>query len=258
MSSNAYTVITGGGSGIGQALAWKLAEGGRKVLIVGRREQALLETQSKFPQLIELVVADVSSAQGREAVLQHIDSSNIDLPHAVEALVHNAAVLDPVGRFESLDVARFEYHLQVNLLAPLFLTQALIPRLKGGRVLHISSGAAHNAYVGWSAYCISKAALHMGWKSLKLELVELGIRVGSLRPGVVDTSMQDRVRQSSIEDFPNLPRFIQLKQEGQLTPPDMAARFIDWVLFKTADDQFEAQEWDLRDESHHHCWNAAE
>ena len=88
-----------------------------------------------------------------------------------------------------------------NLEAPLFLTQALIPNLKLSaaegdkpRVLNVSSGAAVNSYEGWGPYCITKAGLNMMYRCLSVELSHIGILVGSVRPGVVDTPMQDSVR----------------------------------------------------------------
>eukprot|EP00957_Ditylum_brightwellii_P005530 424079-Ditylum_brightwellii.AAC.1 len=91
--------------------------------------------------------------------------------------------------------------MAVNMEGPLFLTQALLPKLKaatttigGARVLHISSGASQKPYRGWGPYCTSKAGLNMIYRVLREELQPHNIHVGSVRPGVVDTPMQDQAR----------------------------------------------------------------
>jgi len=100
---------------------------------------------------------------------------------------------------------------------------------------------------------MSKAALLMLYKVYTKELDE-SVRFGSLRPGVVDTPMQDVIRGTSKEDFPMVDRFIGFKKERQLADPAMVARFIEWVLCETSDEAFSAEEWDIRDESHHGDW----
>jgi Dehydrogenases with different specificities (related to short-chain alcohol dehydrogenases) len=140
-------------------------------------------------------------------------------------------------------------------MGPLFLTKALLPRLipdnveeeRGGRVLHISSGAAHYPYRGWGAYCTSKAAFHMLYRSLALELSPLGVSVGSARPGVVDTPMQDLIRQKSEQELPDVSRFRQLKDQGTLMDPSEVAIFLDWLLNETNDVEFSEKEWDVRE-----------
>jgi NAD(P)-dependent dehydrogenase (short-subunit alcohol dehydrogenase family) len=80
------------------------------------------------------------------------------------------------------------------------------------------------------------------------------VQFGSLRPGVVDTPMQDVIRGVSEDDFPMVDRFRTFKKERQLADPQTVARFIEWVLFDTPDEAFSAGEWDIRDESHHGKW----
>eukprot|EP00756_Hemistasia_phaeocysticola_P059909 Hpha_TRINITY_DN3695_c0_g1::TRINITY_DN3695_c0_g1_i2::g.1134::m.1134 len=139
--------------------------------------------------------------------------------------------------------------MSINVDAPLFLTQALLPQLEaggGGRVLHVSSGAAQNAYPGWGAYCTSKAALNMMYRMLAKELSPRGVHVGSARPGVVATPMQEVVRSASAEAFPALPMFIEMHEKGQLLPPEDVGMFLEWLLVGTTPEEFQADEWDIR------------
>ena len=245
-----WAVVTGAGSGIGRSLTLELATRGFRVLGVGRRPEPLKKLQNENPSRISVVSADVSAHQGRLAI-----GKALPVGHCVRLLVHNAGLLAPVAALKDVRAKDWRYHMAVNLEGPLFLTQRLLPKMAAGsRVLHLSSGAAHAPYRGWGAYCTSKAALHMLYRCMDQELEHAGIRVGSVRPGVVDTPMQDLVRSAPESVFPDLPRFVALKQEKHLTPPEKTAHFLAWLLLETEDPEFADQEWDIRDEQHHHRW----
>ncbi|MDY6941862.1 MAG: SDR family NAD(P)-dependent oxidoreductase [Pseudomonadota bacterium] len=237
-------LITGGGTGIGQALAWQLAGCGMDILIVGRREKPLAATQEKFPQTIKTVIADVAEARGREAVAEACGEQPIGY------LVHNAAVLEPVEPLAKMTLEAWRQHMAINVEGPLFLTQILLPHLVGGRILHISSGAAHHPYAGWGPYCTSKAALHMVYQVYREELKYKQIAIGSARPGVVDTPMQALIRQTPPDRFPKLERFLQLKENEMLVRPQDAARFLAWLLLDTTDREFSESEWDIGEAEH--------
>jgi|EP00979_Chaetoceros_neogracilis_P001095 NAD(P)-dependent dehydrogenase (short-subunit alcohol dehydrogenase family) len=251
MSGSGVSIITGGGSGLGRALAQRLVSRSQPVIIVGRRQGKLLETQELCanPSLVRIVVADVAQTEGHDAILGILKKNE-----KIRALVHNAAVLEPVGKLMDMDPEKWREHMQINLDGPLFLTKKLLPRLKpdnvdeerGGRVLHISSGAAHYPYRGWGAYCTSKAAFHMLYRSLAVELSPIGVAVGSARPGVVDTPMQDLIREKSELELPDVLRFRQLKEQGNLMDPKEVATFLDWLLNETDDVAFSEKEWDVR------------
>ncbi len=238
-----WAIVTGAGSGIGRALSVELARSyGLHVLAVGRHLTTLQETQKLFPDFIEPLAADVSRDEDRAKIARRMSGENIRF------VIHNAAVLQPVKPLKDVSLEAWRAHFAINVEGPLFLTQKLLPLLaKGSRILHISSGAAHHAYAGWGAYCTSKAALYMLYQVLNLELHEQGIFVGSVRPGVVDTPMQDQVRQASKDVFPALDRFIQLRKEGKLFAPERVAKFIGKLLTATTDETFISREWDIRE-----------
>lgn len=261
------SIITGGGTGLGAALAKRLVSRSKQVLIVGRRANKLLETKNQCsnPSLMRTVVADVSQPEGRHAILNSLGENEW-----VDNLVHNAAILEPVGPLMDVKPDDWNNHMNINVTSPLFLTQTLLPKLKikngddndtnnnneGGRVLHISSGAAHHGYRGWGPYCTSKAALHMLYQVLAAELSPHGIAVGSARPGVVDTPMQDLIREKTEEEMPDVSRFKIMKQQGSLVDPDDVAKFLDWLLHETDDVEFSEKEWDVRDDESMHRWES--
>jgi NAD(P)-dependent dehydrogenase (short-subunit alcohol dehydrogenase family) len=233
-------LVTGGGSGLGRAIAAALADRGRDVLIAGRRRGALEATAAHAPERIAPVAADLTAADGRQAVVDTLADRTL------AGVVHNAGTLDPIGPLRSVTLADWRHAMAVNVEAPLFLTQALLPRLAAGsRVLNISSGAAHKGYAGWGAYCTGKAALYMTAQVWRAELGDTGVLVGSVRPGVVDTPMQDHIREQTREAFPNVDRFIQLKQQGKLYRPATSADYVARVLLDSGDAAYADGEWDI-------------
>lgn len=239
-------IVTGGGTGLGRAIALELSSRGHPLLLVGRRQEPLEETARMVGGGCEVISADVGIEAGRAAVTAAVGQ------RPVAVLVHNAAVLEPVGPLAGVTLDAWRTAMQVNLEAPLFLTQALLPRLAGGRVLHISSGAARNALAGWGAYCVSKAGLLMLYQMFNAELTD--VAVGSVRPGVVDTPMQELIRAQDESRFPSVERFRRLKEEGQLRSPAEVASFIGWLLSETTPEDFAAHEWDIGNPDHTAAW----
>lgn len=248
---NPLALITGAGTGIGRALALNLIERGCDVLAVGRRVAPLEALAAEHPGRVIALPLDVAAADAPQRVLDTLGE------RAPAFVVHNAATLDPAGPLAQLDRAAFDAHLQTNLAAPLFLTQALLPRLaRGARVLHVSSGAAHHALNGWGPYCMSKAALHMLTQCWNAELKNRGVLVGSARPGVVDTPMQAGIRELTPEAFPDVESFRRLKSDGALLPPETVARFLAWMLLDADAEQFSGAERDVRDAALARLWQA--
>ena len=269
--SGKKVLITGASGGIGRAIALRLArDQGAAVICVARREKELLETQAMAGDssaAITPVVADLATEEGRASVVAAVQSAG-DLNH----LVHNAGVLGGVGRALEVDPMAWKQAFAVNVDAPFFLTQKLQPHMaKGGRGLHVSSGAAHNAYDGWSVYCTTKAALHMVYQCLRGELKEHGILVGSVKPGIVESGMQETIRKATEKDMPMVQAFRDFKTNEFVgdkatahAPPadgldtaENVAHFVHFLLTEAADEEFAAEEWDIRDSAHHPRWGAA-
>ena len=175
-------VVTGANRGIGLALVMQLHRRGATVVAVCRQTS---------PELLAIGVRiesgiDVADPQAGPGLATRLAQDNIEL------LVHNAGI----GRFETLEgttpsdvVAQF----QVNALAPLFLTRALLPRLRpGAKVVLVSSrmgSIGDNGSGGYYGYRMSKAALNAAGVSLAHDLKAVGIAVVILHPGAVRTGM---------------------------------------------------------------------
>lgn len=242
-------VVTGGGSGIGRSLAHALAKRGKKILIVGRRESALVETAS-FSSSITYLCADVSTDTGRQKIVNSLQSVS-----SMEGLIHNAGIIEPIAPIATIDEASWQQTLSTNLNAPLFLSQLLLDKLKHGRVLHIGSGAAYFPVAGWAAYCVSKAALSMLTRCWQLESQNTAF--ASVMPGIIDTDMQALIRNAKYMDEEKRNFFKDLKKGGRLVSAETVAAFLSWLLIDLSKTDFISKEWDIYDKSHHLSWLAA-
>ncbi len=231
-------LITGGGSGIGQALAWQLAGKGFNVIIIGRTASRLEATQQKFPDQIKIIKADISQPQDRQNIVDALQQA-IDLQY----VIHNAALVKPFSPVQKLGLDQWRQAMAVNVEAPIFLTQSLVPMMKAGRVLHISTGLAHRAFAGMAAYCISKAALHMAYLVCQQDYADSAIKFGSVMPGTVDTPMQQDLRSAGQQDLPVQAFFKALKTDDKLLSPAMVAHRIAKFLLETDDSTFTEKDW---------------
>lgn len=262
---NQWAVVTGGSSGIGAAIIDRLIqwEPNLRCLAVGRRspQQFASSGVGVESDRILKVSADISTPEGISAILSALPEDA-----SVKYLIHNAGMLGPIAPLLEMDRTVWHQAIETNLSAPLFLTQALIPQLKRcssdnnsgtkARVLNISSGAAHNPYIGWGPYCVTKAGLHMMYRCLSMELSPHGVLVGSVRPGVVDTPMQADIRgyDGDPEHFPTHAKFRTLHETGQLEQPENVAAYCHWLLSEISDEEFGAEEWDIRNSIDDERW----
>jgi len=243
------SIVTGAGSGIGRGIAIKLANEGHKVIGIGRRASKLKETQSFTPANFHILPADVSQEKDRAHIADFIGDSKIHY------LVHNAGVIGDITHLENISLEEWRRVMAINVEGPLFLTKQLLSNLTDARILHVSSGAAHFAIEGWGAYCTSKSALFMLYKMLNVELISRNIKIGSVRPGVVDTEMQNVIREANLEIMPHLQKFHDLFEKDKLEPVDRVTKFLYWILTKTNNEDFVKDEWDIHEEDHIEKWD---
>ncbi len=185
-------LVTGGGTGIGQASVMVLAKAGaKKLFIAGRRLGPLQETAARVKEVrpsceVEVIECDLAQSASVAALVLKIKKYG-----QLDILVNNA------GQFQSASLgattdALWEETLRINLQAPMGLTRDLLPLLKRSdapAVVNISSTLAVKPIPEASAYNASKAALVQLTRSLALELAPDGIRVNTILPAVVETPM---------------------------------------------------------------------
>lgn len=177
MSQVRTTLITGGNSGIGEALAKSLVDKGQRVVSVG------LQRPDWTHDLLTAYCADLTSIEQTREVAQEIASN-----HLIDGLVHNAGIILP----NLLPDAKPEDILalaQLHLAAPMLLTQAALEGMRSqrfGRIVFVSSRAAMGA-VTRSAYSATKAGVHGMARTWALELASSGITVNVVAPGPILT-----------------------------------------------------------------------
>jgi len=214
-------IITGASSGLGLAIAKSIPFPARVVDI----------SRSGPPEDsgIEHLEADLADPASWLELAVRIETVTKEADPRRMMLIHAAGTLSPIGFAGEVDLETYTANVLLNsaagqVLGHVFL--ALAADREGDRTLvMISSGAASSIYPGWSAYGAGKAALDQWVRNVGEEQRRRGaVVVAAIAPGVIDTSMQEQIRSTSAEDFPDVNRFRQLHEEGDLVAPDEAAR----------------------------------
>lgn len=189
-------VVTGGNSGIGQAVALRLAQEGAKVMIVGRNEHTLQQTAAMHDNII-WQAADITDSRAVAEMIADVRERFGGL----DVLVNNAGVA-PNTPFADLDMAQYDLIFNLNVRALIDITRQALPLLKKskGTVINISSGAAHSPQPMTSVYCASKAAVSALTKALAKELITDGIRVNAVSAGATDTPLYDKTGLQTAEE----------------------------------------------------------
>ncbi|CAM8828413.1 SDR family oxidoreductase [Burkholderia pseudomallei] len=224
-------IVTGHTRGLGEALAEQLLR--RDIAVLGLSRGRHPSLASHAPERLVEAELDLSEPARVQAWLGG-DTLGAFVAGASRVLLfNNAGTVEPIGPLDTQDTAAIAHAVGLNVATPLMLASALAklaPDALERRIAHISSGAARNAYAGWSVYCATKAALDHHARAVALD-ANRALRICSVAPGVVDTGMQATIRATSDERLPSRERFAQLKSSGALSTPDDAARqLIDYVL----------------------------
>jgi benzil reductase ((S)-benzoin forming) len=224
-------ILTGHTRGIGAALAEQLLARGIPVLGVSRSRHATLAERSAG--LLEEAELDLSDLARVEQWLAGDALRRFTSGAQRVLLVNNAGTVQPIGPCEAQDAGEIARAVSLNVATPLMFASAFAAATAGAddrRIVHISSGAARNAYAGWSIYCATKAALDHHARSVALD-ESRALRICSIAPGVVDTDMQAEIRGTGTDRFPQRERFEDLKRNGQLaTPEQSASKLIGYLL----------------------------
>ncbi|MBV1777100.1 SDR family NAD(P)-dependent oxidoreductase [Burkholderiaceae bacterium DAT-1] len=221
-------VITGAARGLGLALAQAVIAQGGHLIALARNESAELRALAEQGRGYRFVACDLSDMHALPDLADEVFGSLASIAWESLTLINNAGVIDPIGPSGTLDDAAIVRLVQINVTAPMLLTNAFIrhlgPHRFDRRIMNISSGAGRRPSEGWSTYCASKAALDMFTLTAAQEQASHdGIGMVSIAPGIIDTGMQSQIRQSTTDQFPNLEYFINMKETGQLTSPEVCA-----------------------------------
>ena len=246
MKSSGNTIlITGGGSGIGEALAHRFHDAGNVVIIAGRRQDALDAAAAGRPN-IHTMTFDVESAEGVGDFAARVRAS---FP-AVNVLINNAGIM----RFEALDHARdlsdAEATITTNFLGPIRLTNALIDHLVAqpdAAIVNVTSGLAFVPLVSTPTYSATKAAIHSYTIAMR-DVLAGKVEVIELAPPAVQTGLTPG--QETREGYQPLDEFADevMTQFGQQpTPPEILVQRVGFLRNAEREGRFDATLAQLND-----------
>lgn len=239
MSVNGKTIlITGASRGIGAAAARAFAEAGANVVLSARSRDAISSLAESIGGSAHAVPCDVSRFQD----IARAVNVCIDRFGSLDALVGNAAAIEPISHLEKADHNAWSQSLDINVKGVFYGIRAAMPIMRasgGGTIITIGSGAASHALEGWSSYCASKAAVAMLMLCANKEGRDAGIRAMSLSPGTVATQMQRKIKASGINPVSQL-------DWSEHIPPEWPAKTLVWMCTEDAD-EFVGREIQLRD-----------
>jgi len=182
------SLVTGGGRGIGRAIALALGGPGTSVAIAGRTRSQLESTAHELEAAGARAIPLEMDVTSEKSVARAIDTLREDMAQ-LDVLVNNAGVGggEPVA---GSDIERWRRTIDTNLMGTYLVTRGALPLMRpGGRVVNLSSVLGRFGVAGYTAYCASKHAVIGFTRALALELAPQQITVNALCPGWVDTEM---------------------------------------------------------------------
>jgi benzil reductase ((S)-benzoin forming) len=245
-----HYIVTGTSRGIGRALVLSLLRSGKTIHSISRSgigQQTDLPSEGKIYEY----KFDLMETKGIPELTEHIFHNIDPVTSTAITLINNAGVIEPVRPAHMNTIDEIGEHFNINFLAPVALSVEFIRRTENfaGRrmVVNISSGAAKNPYHGWSSYCSGKAALEMFSRCTGLEHIDKDnpVMILSLAPGIVETGMQETIRGTHPDHFPQKHKFIRYKEEGHLKTPEETAQKL--LSFLDKEDLVSGGCYDLRD-----------
>ena len=213
--------ITGTSRGLGKALAELLLEED-DYKVVGISRQQNIEHPNYKHTIIDL--SDIETVERFRFPVEEYDRY---------ILINNAGVVEPIAHLGHEFATDIKNNFNINLIAPTILINMFMRQFsntgKPVHIINVSSGAGKHPVDGWSTYNASKAGIDMFSLALKEELIidnKTHVNIHSIAPGIVDTAMQNAIRESNSENFSNIEKFKNYHDNKLLTSPeDVALKF---------------------------------
>jgi NAD(P)-dependent dehydrogenase (short-subunit alcohol dehydrogenase family) len=224
-------LITGGGRGIGEAIANCFAAQGARLALAARSAEELESVAVSCRAAGVDCSTHVVDVAVRDQV-QHL----IDEAGPIDILVNCAGVYGPIGPLIENDMDEWEQALRVNLMGTVYACRAVVPGMveRGrGSIINLSGGGATAPLPNFSLYAVSKAAVARLTDTLAAELAGTRVRVNAIAPGAIDTRLQDDVLEAGPRAGMLFDRMRKMRDTGEgATKPDVPARL---ALFLASD-----------------------
>ena len=224
-------VVTGVSKGLGESIAKLFLQSGVQVVGISRRNnEELRQLADEKDASFHHYLCDLRKVQAIEETFQQIYTERIvhTQPTTVY-LVNNAGVVGPITQAMHMNHEELADHVQVNTIAPMMLMNSFLQKATEHDFkligVNITSGAGSRPVYGWSAYCSTKASINMYTKTVALEQVEkkTGHKIIAFSPGIMDTDMQGKIRESTYDEFIQIDTFKNYKEQNELRHPDTVA-----------------------------------
>ena len=254
-----YVIITGASKGLGRSLARTIIDEDRVLILIARDQIKLNEIKAelnkKDNQRILAYPFDLNNYENVDDLMNNIMLQfNLNDDFKI-TLINNAGTIHPIKTVDLLEETDIKSNLTVNVLSPALmiskLTRFANQNSKLLKIINISSGAYNQPIDSWALYCTSKAAIQM---YLEVALLEnnndSAVKILSIDPGVMDTGMQESIRNSESKGFSKKNDFVNLYRENKLRSVDSVAKVIkenfidDWNVnsnFMKLDNFFESK-----------------
>ena len=190
-------IITGSGRGLGRACAQAFSREGASVVILSRTPEEITGTATAIENeggTVLAIRADVSNSGEVDEVV----AETMSVFGRIDILMNNAAILGPPRVFLEINPEDWEQTMDINLKGVFLFSRAVIPQMKkqgAGKIINVTSGLAEIVMPPFGAYSVSKAGVNHVTRIMAEELRTFNIQVNALDPGIMDTIMQEKIRQ---------------------------------------------------------------
>ena len=187
---NKIVLITGATSGIGWATALEFKKAGAKLILCGRRKERLELLDNKLGGEQKLLNFDVREKNDVFKSFESLPENWKD----IDLLINNAGNAHGLDPVQSASLEDWDSMIDGNVKGLMYVTKAVLPSMikrKKGHIINLGSIAGKEVYPNGSVYCSSKAAVDFFTRGLRIDLNPLGIRVGAIHPGLVETEFSD-------------------------------------------------------------------
>lgn len=187
-------IVTGATSGIGKATADKLAELGYHLIITGRRHHRLTALRQEIEKKHEVSVLPLNfDIRKHREVEQAIDSLP-DTWEQIDVLINNAGLARGMAPVQDGDIGDWDEMIDTNIKGLLYISRKVAPRMQQsgtGHIINIGSTAGREVYPNGNVYCATKHAVDALSKAMRIDLLNDGIKVTQIRPGLTQTEFSE-------------------------------------------------------------------